>query len=60
MIRDASDLTIKKGAFNNIKHPRKTDISIYTTNENEFEKIVENFKNAGGEKLRYKFYQLDD
>ena len=59
-IRNASDLKIKKGAFNNMKRPRKTNIVIQTTGKKEFDKIVDNFKKAGGEKFKYEFRQLEE
>ncbi len=54
----ASDLKIKKGAFDEIKKPGSTTVVIRTSSKKQFNKIVEKCRKAGGTKLKYVYRKM--
>lgn len=54
----ASDLKIKKGAFDEIKKPGSTTVVIRTSSKKQFNKIVEKCRKAGGTKLKYVYEKM--
>ncbi len=56
--KKASDLKIKKGAFDEIKKPGSTTVFIRTSSKKQFSKIVEKCRKAGGTKLKYVYEKM--
>ncbi len=54
----ASDLKIKKGAFDEIKKPGSTTVVIRTSSKKQFNKIVEKCRKARGTKLKYVYEKM--